>query len=215
MSHRSHIAAVLVAALLVAAPAAAQSPYVGARLGASRATLGGPAAGNLDSPRRGFVAGVLGGWRFGERLALQSEITWIQKGAGGTLQGFEGPIAADLELNYVQIPLLLRLTLPTPLGIRPVVLAGGAVSIETHCSTFIEESELALTSACAAPDSRERPSSTDWSVLFGAGLEYDAGPVLLGVEARYDLGLVEVSDVSGLENRAGVLTAGVILPLGR
>jgi hypothetical protein len=206
---------VLVAALLVAAPAAAQSPYVGARLGASRASFGGPAALSFDSPRRGLVAGVLAGWRFGERLALQSEITWIRKGARGTLQGVEGAIPADLELNYVQIPLLLRLSLPTPLGVRPVLLAGGAMSLETHCSVFTEESELALTHDCASPDSLERRTSTDWSALFGAGLECDAGPVLIGVEARYDLGLVGVSDVAGLKNRAGVLTAGVILPLGR
>lgn len=45
-------------------------------------------------------------------LQLQTERTWIRKGAEGVLQGFEEPLAVALDIDYLQLPLLVRLSVP-------------------------------------------------------------------------------------------------------
>ena len=213
---RAAAALALASAIGALAPSAAQgqTPYLGVQLGGTLSTFGGSAA-QLESHRGGLVAGAILGLRLGRAVALESAPAWVQKGAEGTLQGFEEPIATDLEIDYLQLPLLLRLTLPTGLAARPVLLAGGAVAFRLGCSAATAESELALTYDCAASDAAEPLAGTDWSLIGGAGVEIDLGRSALALEARYDRSLGDNGEIAGIENRAWVGSVGLRVPLGR
>lgn len=191
----------------------AQALYVGARMGGSFTTFGGDAAEGLESSRGGLVVGGLVRWRVHDRLTIQSEPAWVQKGARGSLVGFEEPIAVDLRLDYVEIPLLVRVSMATPIPLRPTVSAGGAVSFETGCSVRTNPEELALTFGCGYTQQGNRRRTTDWSLVFGSGIEYDVGSTSLSLNGRYSLGLVEVGNVAGLRNRGGTVALGFVVPL--
>lgn len=206
----------LAVSLTVAIPSSirAQELYFGVRGGGTSSTFGGDDANGLDSYRSGFSAGGVLGYGLSPWLQLQTELTWIQKGAEGTLQGFEEPLAVAIDSDYLQLPLLLRLTVPRSGPLRPMLLVGPAVSYELDCDARTDESELALTLGCedTAPDDRRR--SVDWSLVVGGGLTYDVGRWAILLDGRYDVGLVALHrppETLDVKNRGFAVTAGLAL----
>jgi hypothetical protein len=211
---RALIALVPLTALVLGgtnAPVAAQALYAGVRSGASFATFGGRDSDGLDSYRSGMTVGIQAGYGLSALVHLQTELAWVQKGAEGTLQGFEEPVQVSLSTDYLQLPLLVRLRLPTPIRVQPILLAGPAVSLELDCDVETSMSELALTLGCedSAPEGQRR--KVDWSLIMGGGLAVDMARVTLVLEGRYDLGLRTLNDVSDVEvkNRGFTITAGL------
>lgn len=192
-------------------PVTAQTLYTGIRAGASFATFGGGDSDGLDSYRSGMTAGIQAGYGLSALLQLQAELTWVQKGAKGTLQGFEEPIQVSLSTDYLQLPLLVRLRLPTPGRVQPILLVGPAMSLELDCDAETSTSELALTLGCedSAPGNHGR--NVDWSLIMGGGLAVDIMRVTLALEGRYDLGLRTLDDVSDVDVKNRGFTMSVNL----
>ncbi len=190
----------LMVLLLVAAAgiAEAQSPALGVRAGASLARLAGGGAERLDGVRAGAAIGVLASVDVAGPLALQTELTWVRKGGKGTLQGFEEPIAFDLEIDYLQLPLLAAVRLPMLGPLRPVLLAGPAVSFELACRERTATGTLAVTLGCepSAPSGLRR--TVDWSWIAGGRLLGAAGGRAFFVDVRADLGLVDLDPQPGV-----------------
>lgn len=184
---RSRVPSFLLASLALAAaglvgrpePAAAQ---LGLKGGLSYATRSDNARPDLDS-RTGFAAGLSLPLGRGI-LALQPEGLYVERGWEGTAEG---------KLTYIEVPLLLRVNIPTP-GIAPFAVAGPSASFRLSCTS-------------GGADCPSDTRSTDYGVNLGAGVRL-GGRSGLTIEGRYSWGLRKLSEVTtGLDAKTRTFLA--------
>ena len=192
--------AVLLAGALavVTAPLAAQGAEVGLKGGLSFGNISnkGLLPGNLKT-RTGFAAGIYLG--FGASVVgLGAEGLYAQRG----LESDESLNDSETRLDYIDIPVYLKLRIPTP-GIRFYAFAGPQVSLEIRCQT-------AGGGTCSNLSERK---STDYAGVIGAGLKI-GGSTAIGFEWRYvyglsDLKLSTVTSGESYNNRTFMLLVSI------
>ena len=160
-------------ALLVAVPASAQATF-GLRGGLNTAFFSGEDARGTD-PRLGGVGGAFVRFDATPTLALQIEALYSQEGAEDTFIGQEG----TYKLDYLDVPLLVRLGLPLSRLADAGVFAGPSVGIP-----------LGARFDGLGGESIDEATRADLGVVLGA--DYWAGPV--GVDLRYTVGLTDAFD---------------------
>lgn len=203
---RLRLPACLTLLLLLFLPAglAAQARFtLGVDLGYTISDFSGPDAAGVRH-RTGATAGAYLRTPLGRYLAVQSGLFIASKG-GATLvtpAGGGAPVRFDLELVYVELPLLLRARVPFVAGTR-LVLTGGAVSgVQIGCNVeFTQNGVSLLREACA------RLSGTtfqDWDLAWtaGGGIAVPIERSELALEVRLSQGLRRVSEQSDFRNRA-------------
>lgn len=184
----------LIAALaLLAVPAMAGAQGVGIK--------GGVSFGNVSN--RGVLPGDVGrrtGFTVGLTaftpgpLALGLEALYSQRGVTGAQS------TASRELEYIDIPLLLRASIPTDV-LTPYVYLGPQISYELNCDTGDD--------SCPGSDRPQWPTAG----VIGAGVGF--GPNgMLSVEGRYIYGLSDldfdtVSDEDSYEERSFMILGAV------
>lgn len=177
---RALFASVVAAALAVTTPAmaGAQGGHFGAVVGATFSTLRG--IDGLDS-RTGLIGG-LSNVSSGSLLALQSELLFVSKGAKGTNSTAQG-----LQLDYVEVPIMLRLQPMTEGTIHPHVYAGPYVGFKLDCKV------KGTTGSC---DDLPGVSTktVDVGGALGGGIDFDLGPLVLTGGMRYSFGVSSVAD---------------------
>lgn len=178
--------------------------------------------GELDN-RLGFLAGVVGEFRFSENLALQSELGFIQKGAKSEFS-FEDPQLgtiseeANFIFNYLEVPVLFKAG--TSFGqVRLDGLIGPsfgyAMSAKGKYKTTIggetEEEEESI------DFDDEGISRFDLGLQFGAILGIDLSETAqIFVDGRYLLGLSNLNEDSedgDIKNKGLAFSAGVLFDL--
>ncbi|MEM6300056.1 MAG: porin family protein, partial [Bacteroidota bacterium] len=119
----------------------------------------------------------------------------------------------ELELQYLNIPVLARLQFDTPAGIGVFVNGGGFVDF-----LLAANSESDLTSD--PQDISDDFESMNYGLAFGGGLLFPAGQGNIMVEARYNLGLANIAvddnvvlDIPETNTRNLGLTVGYIIDL--
>ncbi len=175
---------VLILLLFFSSSALAQLPFkLGARVGLNLANLSFdpdlPA--NVDkSSRVGFKFGAMAELGFIPMFALQVEPMYVMRGAKFT----QGSIEETWKFSYLEIPILLKLKIPTPGPITPYIFAGPNIGIL-----------LSATDEAGGQDTdiKDQLSSTDFALDFGAGVGFNIAPFIdLLIDARYSLGLSEL-----------------------
>ncbi|HVZ78157.1 MAG TPA: porin family protein [Gemmatimonadaceae bacterium] len=151
----------------------------------------GALPGNLDN-RTGFVGGVA--LNSGDLLGLGIEGLYAQRGLDSSTPG------DARRLDYIDVPVYLRLTAPTP-GITPFAYAGPQASFELSCSA----------NGVSCPETG-RPKTT-YAGVIGAGVRLGALGGL-SLEGRYvygltDLKLSTVNSSSSYKTRSFLLLAGI------
>lgn len=159
--------------------ARAQGGQFGAIVGATFSTLRG--VDGLDS-RTGLLGGLSLVLPSGGAFALQPEALLVSKGAKGT-----NTTAAGLKLNYVEIPVLLRLTLSRDGSVHPHAYAGPYLGFQIDCS-------VKGTSADCNDVPGVSTKTVDVGGIVGGGLDFDFGPLVLTGGARYGFGVSTVAD---------------------
>jgi hypothetical protein len=150
---------------------------------------------NLDT-RTGFAAGLFLGYRVGF-LGVGIEGLYAQRGA----ESDQSLSAAPTRLDYIDVPVYVKASLPTPL-VQPFVYAGPQVSFEVRCHTASEGD---------CPDaSASGRRKTDYAAVFGAGVRFGG----LGLEGRYvyglrDLKLNTVSDPNSYKTRSFLILVSI------
>jgi len=160
----------LLLALLLAVPASAQTEFL-LKGGLNTAFFSGADANGLD-PRLGVVAGAGVRLAVAPQLGIQLEALYSQEGA------VEDDGSGRYELDYLDLPVLLRADLPAGLN-RLGVYAGPQVGIPLR-SVF-------------KPDigpAEDEQARTDVGLALGA--DFGAGPI--SIDARYVLGLNDALD---------------------
>lgn len=224
---RTATAAALALAVVATLPATLEAQEIGLKLGGSMAKTDLSAEGiGIDPDSRfGLAGGGFIRFPFGPLLSLQAELLYAQKGFEIAFEDEDlGEFDIGFHLDYVEIPLLLRIALPTGPMLSPYVLMGPAVALEASCKSKVEFSGLSASVDCDETDPETGISadtkSVDVGAALGGGVAFPMGPGSLSVEGRYTFGLVDINDIEGadaaeMKNRAWYFLAGFSIPLLR
>lgn len=202
MNTLTHLARGLAATLLlmaaVSSPALGQS-RAGLTLGATASELRGDFIAVSGDSRWGFYGGAFGEAVVGDVLAVNLGVNYAQKGGSGlTGTGLLDAERVELELNYVELPLLVELTLP--LGASWGLMAYGGISgaFNTGC-----KASLGGGSKESCKDTALGGAKTEWGIPVGGGLSYtlDNGETVV-FEARYTWGQSDVVANADIKNGA-------------
>lgn len=187
---RKLFAVAAVAATLVAADdAAAQSFQFGPVAGVSIANVSGDDAGDTDS-RTGFFGGAQVVWQApGSLFGFETGAMYVQKGAKFSDTDGEGTI----ELDYITVPLLLRVAPPMGASsFTPVFGLGGEAGFEVGCSASGEAEGVEIDVDCE--EFGLETKSFDFGLAASVGVDFPVGRMTLAPFAKYTLGLTSIDD---------------------
>lgn len=169
---------------LAAGQASAQTFNLGLEAGANFSNFIGSdvTTDNVTGSRLGFVGGGFLSLNFGNSFAIRPEILYEQKGGKDTSNN-------TYQLDYVEIPVLLKFSLGTP-GINPAILLGPSFSFNMVAQVANSGNTSTITNS----------NGSDIGVI--GGVEVDIDKFL--VSGRYELGFNDVATSTHLQN--GTLT---------
>ena len=154
--------------------------------------------------RVGFAAGGFVSISPHEMFAIQPEfIMFSQKGSSSDLGGVD----FHFILDYLDVPILAKLMIPTQSSVAPNIFAGPAMSFNLRSKLKAEGPE-----GSAEIDLKEAGWDTkavDFGFVFGGGLDVGAGMSKLTFDLRYTLGLTkvwEVQDYGEVDARNGAFS---------
>ncbi len=173
------------AGLLVLPKPAAAGVQIGLKAGASMAR---PTGADAQDPlatlkdKVGFQGGLFLAVNFSRIFAIQWEVLYTMKGA--TYVALDDSYTDKLYADYIEVPLLLKLRIPTP-GLQPFVFAGPSVGFKLREKW--EQNGVPMTETLL--------KDNDYGAIFGAGVNFGRSFML---DLRYSLGLQKViSTVEG------------------
>ena len=192
---------VLCTFLCTAGTAMAQPAVFGVKAGINLATVTfdpEPDEDVLDR-RTGFVGGLFVVVPASDRLGFQGEVLFSQKGAS------EDGGAGDLALDYLEVPLLLRVGTASPLKTSFHAFAGPSIGLRLRAriktETFDGETE--------DEDIADDVKGFDFGVVAGAGVNFGR----FTLDGRYTWGLNNLNSLEDdefkLRNRVFSSMAGV------
>jgi len=126
----------------------------------------------------GLVGGIFFAINIGKVITIQPEILYTMKGS--QLEDPFGEYSGKLFGDYLEIPLLLKLSLPTP-GIQPAIFAGPSIGFKLKEKLQINGEDVPLEEALL--------EKNDYGAVFGAGLDFGRHFM---IDVRYSLGLKKV-----------------------
>ena len=219
MKRQMLVFATIAAAVIILGPltATAQIWNLNVYGGWSQSTLtGGRTALSDGDYKNGFGGGVGAELRLNEDWGWEFGLWYIQKGTEGTFtytpdDPAQLPIAGDeftgsANLDYVEIPILVNVYFPV----------GDKADIRGYFGpsfAFLTSSKLDGTSGGESVD--EDMSSliddADFTVMLGVGGEWHLSRVDLLLDARWDIGVGNISktDNTTLRNSTILITAGI------
>ncbi|HVP39809.1 MAG TPA: porin family protein [Candidatus Saccharimonadales bacterium] len=193
--------------------------------GMNMATLGGDAdqfgevlrasvsesAGNdwsLETGRRLTVGG--GGYvafEVARGVFVQAELDYMPRGIkysmAGTVEGYPTTMDVRMKLDYLELPLLVRVSPVSEGSLRPMLLAGPVAGLKVSSKLGVSASAGGATQE-VSQDMSGGLKSTYLGMIFGAGVEFPAGErTTLMLQGRYTLGLTNVLDDPNFNMKVG------------
>lgn len=179
------VAAAFAALVLMPAPAAAGVQF-GLKVGGNMAKLTGADAQDIEGTMKtkvGFMGGVFLAFDLGSVVTIQTEVLYTMKGATFDYTDLDGTYTGKLYGDYIEIPLLLKLRIPTP-GIQPFVFAGPSVGFKLREKLTINGEDIPL--------EEKLLKNNDYGAIFGAGLNIGRS---FHLDVRYSMGLQKVINI--------------------
>jgi len=202
----ANVVAVAATAMISPATLHAQTGHIGAIVGATYTTLRG--VDGLDN-RTGLLGGLSVVVPTSGFFTWQPEILLVSKGAKGTNRDESG-----LKLNYLEIPVLLRLNLNRSGTVHPHLYAGPYFGMQIDC-------RIKGTSSDCDDVPGVSTKTVDVGGAAGGGLDFDTGPFVLSAGLRYSFGVSTVADFEfdnvreSAKNGAWAIYTGAAIRLGR
>jgi opacity protein-like surface antigen len=138
----------------------------------------------LDS-RMGFSGGAFLTYSLSRQIAVQPEILYVTKGAAKDIFFFN----AHLNLDYLEIPVLLKFDFVPDGKLRPNLYAGPALDVLLASKFHIIDETY---------DIKDYTKGMDFSLVFGGGFDYNR----VTFDIRYTLGLTGIVDAADKINEA-------------
>ncbi len=181
------------AVILMSSFASAQLGPIGVKAGMNLADLGGDV--EESDMKAGLVVGGFANFGFGN-ISIQPELLYSMKGAKQEIGGED----ISTDYNYFEVPVLVKYNLPMPGALTPSIYAGPVFS-------------LLLSAESDGEDVKEQLKNNDYGIIIGAGANMDLQSYVLTFDARYNLGLNDINDVSGsdfeIKNSAIMVMVGL------
>jgi len=183
--------AIVVMFTLFSASVAAQGlTGKGLKAGLNIANLRGDDMEDWDS-KMGFSAGGFITYSINDMFAIQPEVLFTMKGAKYEEEILGETLKATTSLNYLEIPVLAKLSMPTQGSVKPNLFVGPSLAILLSAKGKVEyagESEEV--------DIKDDTKSIDLGLVFGGGVDFDLGPDKgkLTADVRYTLGLTSIDE---------------------
>lgn len=167
---------------LVAGQTTAQAGIqFGIRGGGNAAKLTGADIQDLEGTIKnkvGLVAGIFLAINIGKIVTIQPEVLYTMKGS--QINDPLGEYTGKLYGDYVEIPLLLKIRIPTP-GIQPAIFAGPSVGFKLREKFQLNGEDIPLEESLL--------ENNDYGAIVGAGLDFGRHFM---IDVRYSLGLKKV-----------------------
>ena len=152
-----------------------------------------------------WVAGVYFDFKLGF-VSVQPEILYTRMGA--KIEDEVEDFRLEYRLDYVQVPVLLKLNIVPAGPIRPFLYGGGYGAYLVKAEGFME-----LGTESDTADIIEDYQRYDYGVVGGGGLAFKLPGVSLSVEGRYNYGLANIikDPIEGeaMKNRSIMVLVGV------
>jgi hypothetical protein len=157
----------------------------------------------------GFIVGASMVAPVSANVAIEPQVLFTSKGAN-----FEDSSGGgSITMNYVQFPLLIRVSAGGSGRARPFVFAGPAIALKASCDLEGIEGGVSSSISCDQIEGDGlKFKSVDYGVIVGAGLAFDVYGRTFNVGARYDHSLAEIDDQSGIKHRVISLMATFEFP---
>ncbi|MEW5919267.1 MAG: porin family protein [Gemmatimonadota bacterium] len=169
----------IAAALIAPCSTIAAQGQVGVIAGATFSTLRG--VDGLDS-RTGLIGGLTLVFPSAGPLSLQTGALFVAKGATAGSSTTEG-----IEINYLEIPGLIRLDLSRGSGLTPHIYAGPYFGLQLSCT--LEETDADCDRVGGV-----NSKTVDIGGIVGGGLDLNLGPLILTGGLRYGFGVSKIAD---------------------
>ena len=185
------IFAIVVVFTLSSASVSAQGLTAGLKAGMNIANVHGDdvklaeALGFEVSSNIGLCAGGFITYTLNDMFAIQPELLFTMKGAKIEGAGYKETV----KVNYLEIPVLAKLSIPTPGTVKPSLFVGPSLAIKLSAKVEWEEA-----GESGEEDISEEVKSTDFGLVFGGGVDFALGQGKLTIDARYTLGLTKVRE---------------------
>ena len=176
---------------------------IGVELGYTRASFSGRNSGGVTL-HEGAVAGAYFQTRLFSGLVFRPGIQIASKGGATSVvpAGSTTPVRLDLDLVYLDLPLLLRTRLT--LGkVRLLFTGGGVPSARIGCNVELSDQGVTISrSECGTGNNVAKFRTLDFQVLGGAGIGIPIESSELAIEARFSQSVRSISDIGDIRNRA-------------
>lgn len=136
--------------------------------------------------KMGFCFGAFFTYNFTGMFAIQPEVFFTMKGAKS-----DETYSYKANLNYIEVPLLLKICFPTQSAIKPNLFVGPYAAIKQSFKYKAVIGDL------STEGDIEHTKSSDFGVVFGAGIDFGLnflGRGKLTIDGRYSMGLTTISD---------------------
>jgi Outer membrane protein beta-barrel domain len=167
---------VAMAAILISVTANAQHVNIGVKAGLNVYNIHDDNPSEYN-PKNGFNAGLIGHIHLAKQLALQPEIVYSGQGAKYTTSNVE----TTIKMDYINVPVLLQYMFDNGFRLQAGPQVGFLVNAKSETNNV-------------TTDFKSNLKSVDFSLGMGAG--YVFVPTGFGVDARYNLGLSDISTSS-------------------
>jgi hypothetical protein len=200
--------ALLLLCLVLVRPGAAQDLMAEIKLGVAGSTLIGETEDfTTVESQTSWGGGAALGYDAGNGFILKSELMYLIKGAEGTSQIDGIPIHFELDIVYVEVPLLVAYRIDRGHRWSPKVFAGPYLGYKGSARIRYQ----ALTGGPTFDEEDQTVESWDYGLTAGAGLEYLLGSERLSLELRGAQGLANARmREPALHNRSFVLALGIV-----
>ncbi|NPV83156.1 MAG: PorT family protein [Candidatus Aminicenantes bacterium] len=143
-------------------------------------------------------------------ISIQPEVLYVQKGAKITVTEGEVTGTFSANIDYIEIPLLLKFNLVSGGLTIPSVYAGPYFGFNTKAE-FVTKVEGYPE---IKEDIKDDIKNTEFGVTFGLGLTQKLGVIKVTLDARYDLGISNiieetVVEPSSIKTRTWLFMAGI------
>lgn len=131
---------------------------------------------NIES-KTGFSAGGFLDLSFPGLFGVRPEILYVKKGADGTNN------AADTDIEYLEIPILVKLNIPVIGPIKPNLFVGPSLAFKIGSEMTTDDLSV---------NTDDLVESTNFGLVLGAGVDFSVGAGVLTFDARYNWGLSNI-----------------------
>lgn len=181
----------------------AQHIAIGPKVSFVSAGFYGNDAKNIDR-RNGYAMGLFANFEVAPFFTIQPEILFIQQGGENTLELLN--IRETIKVNYFQVPLLFKFRIPIDHTIFPYIAVGPYASFryKTVYSARNTVSGILI-------EQEKKYKRFDTGGQLGLGLDLEAEKLFFNIEARYNLGAINIVENGSeeLKNNAFLFNAGV------